>query len=77
MSDPYHNYIISIISILGFRLAPPVVGRRINLTELLPVTSKSLLKTYVKKGIYVCNYVYMYIWLCVHMYVHVYVIIMY
>ena len=59
MFDPYHNYIISIVinSILGLRLAPPVVGRRINLTELLPVTSKSLLKTYVKKGIYVCNYV--------------------
>ena len=43
--------IIEFIRILGFRLAPPVAGRRLNLTSLLPVTTKKLHDTYVVKGI--------------------------
>ena len=31
-------------------MAPPVVGRKINLTELKPVTSEKLLKTYFTTG---------------------------
>lgn len=36
--------------ILGFRLAPPVVGRVLNLTHLAPVTSSKLLQTYFQEG---------------------------
>ena len=36
--------------ILGFRIAPPVVGRKLNLTALKPVTSDKLLETYFIKG---------------------------
>ncbi len=31
-------------------MAPPVVGRRINLTALRPITSEKLLATYFEKG---------------------------
>ena len=34
--------------LLGFRIAPPVVGRRVNLTALLPITTQTLRSTYVK-----------------------------
>lgn len=40
-----------IYSILGFRIAPPVVGRRLNLTQLKPVTTTGLQATYLMKGI--------------------------
>ncbi len=36
--------------ILGFRIAPPVVGRVVNLTQLKPVTSTKLSETYFWKG---------------------------
>ena len=36
--------------ILGFRIAPPVVGRKIDLNALRPVTSQTLLSTYFLKG---------------------------
>ena len=38
------------VSILGFRMAPPVVGRVLNLTKLNAVTSEKLAKTYFKDG---------------------------
>ena len=37
-------------SILGFNLAPPVVGRKVDLNDLLRVTSPALKKTYFKNG---------------------------
>lgn len=37
-------------SILGFRIAPPVVGRMLNLTRLKPVTTTGLQATYLMKG---------------------------
>jgi len=40
----------SLARILGFRIAPPVVGRKINLNALRPVTSQALLSTYFLKG---------------------------
>lgn len=43
-------------SILGYRLAPPVAGRKINLTELLPVTSKALHDTYLTEDGNTCFY---------------------
>ncbi len=43
-----YNYVYRI---LGFGLAPPVAGRKINLTQLIPVTEKKLFETYVMKGI--------------------------
>ena len=36
--------------ILGFRIAPPVVGRILNLTALRRVTSEKLNRTYLKDG---------------------------
>ena len=36
--------------LLGFRLAPPVVGRVIDLTALKSVTSQKLLDTYFMQG---------------------------
>ena len=46
-------------SILGFRLAPPVVGRKINLTTLASVTTDKLRATYLDRGLLclVCTYV--------------------
>lgn len=44
----YKVYVL--YSILGFRIAPPVVGRKLNLTELKPVTTTGLQATYLKKG---------------------------
>lgn len=41
----------SIHRILGFRIAPPVVGRILNLTQLKPITANKLLKTYFNQGI--------------------------
>ena len=38
--------------LLGFRLAPPVVGRKINLTALRPLTSQKLLDTYLEEGLF-------------------------
>ena len=37
-------------SILGFRIAPPVVGRKLNLTQLKPITTTGLQATYLQKG---------------------------
>ncbi len=42
-------------SILGFRIAPPVVGRRLNLTQLKPVTTTGLQATYLMKGMKFIN----------------------
>ena len=39
-------------SLLGFRLAPPVVGRVIDLNDIKHVTSQKLLETYFMKGKY-------------------------
>ncbi len=48
-------YICSLLSrILDFRLAPPVVGRVLNLSQLAPVTSEKLMKTYFKDGMMCC-----------------------
>lgn len=33
-------------------MAPPVAGRKINITQLIPVTEKKLFETYVQKGRY-------------------------
>lgn len=44
----YGNLLLN--RILGFRIAPPVVGRVLNLTQLKPVTSEKLLATYFKEG---------------------------
>lgn len=38
-------------SLLGFGMAPPVSGRILNLTKLIPVTEKKLFETYIMKGI--------------------------
>ena len=38
------------LRLLGFRIAPPVVGRRINLTALWPVTSPALRETFFQDG---------------------------
>lgn len=46
---PDHVTIV-IISLLGFRLAPPVVGRVIDLNGIKSVTSQKLLDTYFMKG---------------------------
>ena len=37
-------------SLLGFRLAPPVVGRVVDLNAIKTVTSQRLLDTYFMKG---------------------------
>lgn len=37
---------VSLHRLLGFQIAPPVVGRRINLTAVWPVTSAALRETY-------------------------------
>ncbi|XP_065917150.1 glycosaminoglycan xylosylkinase-like isoform X2 [Dysidea avara] len=42
--------------LLGFRLAPPVVGRVIDLTALKSVTSQKLLDTYFMQGDNMCFY---------------------
>lgn len=39
-----------VISLLGFRLAPPVVGRIVDLNAIKSVTSQKLLDTYFMKG---------------------------
>ena len=41
---------ITSFSLLGFRLAPPVVGRVIDLNAIKHVTSQKLLDTYFMKG---------------------------
>lgn len=40
--------ILTVCRLLGFRIAPPVVGRRVNLTALWPLTTKSLRSTYYR-----------------------------
>lgn len=48
MSDGYLSVVDC--SVLEFNIAPPVVGRVLNLTQLKPLTSEKLLKTYFKRG---------------------------
>jgi hypothetical protein len=62
--DPYRGYdrhngeiaSFHLDGLLGFKLAPPVVGRRLNLTYLLPVTTKELKDTYTTENGNMCFY---------------------
>ena len=52
----FYPHFNDLFSILGFNLAPPVVGRKVDLNDLLRVTSPALKKTYFKNGMYPCMY---------------------